>query len=384
MKTPTKHFILFTLSFLLGSYAAIAQPIWTTSGAAIGDTSAYLYTTSWTGLKLTLPTTTNQDSLRTLDISGNPDGIHIYCVEESPMYLNINTSTEDSLNCGIYKWTNQDRYFGVFLVNGTNPSYTVKYFYAADPKVTGGNEPNLVIYNRPTNADTVCNAWADINASLEMGGDTLTGMNRTGRNEYLLGLKQPPLPIELLSFNARWAEKERKNALLTWLTSTEINSDYFEVQRSADGQHFSPIGQVDAAGNSNSTRQYTFLDDNIPLNDEAGNTAWYYRLRYVDNDGSFSYSQIRALSRGRLEILNLWPNPARDNISLLIYTNRDSGLDLSVFDALGQTVISQYMQLSKGSHKVQLDISSLARSTYILRVSTLTGSYMSQKQLLVQ
>src|SRR6202012_2934437 len=92
-----------------------------------------------------------------------------------------------------------------------------------------------------------------------------------------------PLPITLLQFNGRL---DNNNAVLTWSTSSEQNSKTFEIDRSFDGTVFLPIGNVAAAGNSTSTRNYTFTDPSLTRDTN------YYRLKEIDLDDHFTYSNV--------------------------------------------------------------------------------------------
>lgn len=85
------------------------------------------------------------------------------------------------------------------------------------------------------------------------------------------------LPVELLSFNG---ECHENGITLRWITASEINNDYFIIEKSEDGQHYSITGMIDGAGNSNQMLEYTFEDT------EPSSSGVYYRLRQVDYDGT--------------------------------------------------------------------------------------------------
>ncbi len=114
-----------------------------------------------------------------------------------------------------------------------------------------------------------------------LGSDILNGL-------YVLEFYSSPMPVDLASFKG---EAKPEGHWLYWTTETEINSSFFEVQRSGDEQLFHPLARVDAAGMSLSPRQYAWLDETPP----AGNS--YYRLRLVDEDGSSTYSPVLHLAK---------------------------------------------------------------------------------------
>ena len=102
------------------------------------------------------------------------------------------------------------------------------------------------------------------------------------------------LPVDLISFEA---EREEDNIKLNWSTASEENNDYFEIQKSYDGEVFTPIGYVDGAGNSNAVLEYSYTDS------ETGKA--YYRLKQLDYDGEFEYSDIVVAKGNRREVMSV-------------------------------------------------------------------------------
>ena len=116
------------------------------------------------------------------------------------------------------------------------------------------------------------------------------------------------LPIKLLYFDA---QPEEAMVKLSWSTATEINNDYFTVEKSIDGDNFFPIGNVSGSGNSTTTLQY-YLDDNKPTYGIS-----YYRLKQTDFDGAFSYSGVVPVNYKKTTgQYSIFPNPASDNAFL--------------------------------------------------------------------
>jgi Secretion system C-terminal sorting domain len=113
------------------------------------------------------------------------------------------------------------------------------------------------------------------------------------------------LPISLLSFNA---VKQTNAVKLNWETSTEINSNYFDVLASSNGVNWKSIGTVKAAGNSSIKQQYLFTD-NAPVKGMN-----YYRLKMVDIDAKFGYSLTRTVGFSTGSTLTIQPNPTTDRV----------------------------------------------------------------------
>lgn len=112
------------------------------------------------------------------------------------------------------------------------------------------------------------------------------------------------LPVTLTNFNAI---KKDKTTLLNWQTATEINSSYFQVQRSVNGQSFNAIGTVKSAGNTSIAQQYTFVDE------APANGINYYRLKQVDVNGHESFSKIETVNFNNSAPVLLYPNPVKNN-----------------------------------------------------------------------
>lgn len=165
------------------------------------------------------------------------------------------------------------------------------------------------------------------------GPDTFTytvsdeaGMT-TNEGKVTLDISSVPLPVTLISFEAT---KQESNTLLTWITSSELNSDHFEIERSTDAKTWSYYGEVQAVGNSRVANTYTFVDS-IP---ESGMN--YYRLKMIDLDGTFTYSRIRSVDFPEFTWAKLFPNPVNDVLQVVINNRRVRKIRL--IDSYGRTM----------------------------------------------
>jgi hypothetical protein len=200
-------------------------------------------------------------------------------------------------------------------------------------------------------------------------------MNGSDSNaETLQGVS---LPIRLLSFQASKAGE--RSSLLQWTTTSEQNSDFFQIERSADGVTWESLGTVKAAGNSQDELEYRFLDDALPFT--RSEVLLYYRLRLVDTDGKYSYSEIKGVNFRSLPAadLALYPNPAYDLLNVDL-----SGMELvgtatlDIYDAEGKIVLSRN-GLLQGI--LLLDISGFAAGNYYLHY---TGPYDTVKKSFIK
>lgn len=182
--------------------------------------------------------------------------------------------------------------------------------------------------------------------------------------QFTEGFQQPntsgnPLPVQLLDFSG--LARNGYN-LLQWQTAQEKNNDYFSLERSSDGTHFLAIGQVYSkapAGNSSDKLAYTYADRTMP----AGMN--YYRLRQVDRDKQFTYSNvIRLDNAGAAQSFSVSPNPARDRIFLSVQSLSDQAI-LTISDIYGREIRSMH----PSGTVTEIDLSAWTAGTYILRYS---------------
>ena len=189
--------------------------------------------------------------------------------------------------------------------------------------------------------------------ALDLAGNSrFVGVIDMGAYEY----GSLPLPVELLYF---YAEKAANSALLSWKTATEIDNNYFDIEWSMDGIDFKSIGQIQGAGTTTKIQSYEFLHKN-PVN---GNN--YYRLKQVDFDEKFEYSNIVLLNYQSSIVhyqFNIYPNPATDY--LVIETNDLTVTDIQIFDVLGRQV--KTFMITGNNH--QYSISDLAGGTYFIKI----------------
>ena len=164
-------------------------------------------------------------------------------------------------------------------------------------------------------------------------------------------------PLKLLTFTAK---KEGKANLLQWTSANEINVDRFEIERSYNGRDFSMIGKV-KAGLSN----YSFTDKN-PLQ-----VTNYYRLKMIDRDGQFTYSPIRMINNSGTFSLSIYPNPAKDHLQLQIDNDKKSTLQIQILSAVGKVLLSNTTTTAEGSILRIINISTLPKGSYLLKVFSL-------------
>jgi Secretion system C-terminal sorting domain len=148
--------------------------------------------------------------------------------------------------------------------------------------------------------------------------------------------------------------------LLTWVTSTERDHQYFEVERSDDGIRFSPIGRVAGAINSSDEKRYSFKDEK-PL------SQGYYRLKQVDSHNNITYSYIVRLFRPVTSTLTaVFENPVHGILKTNLETSEPGKAQLRIVDVSGKTFFTESVSLQKGNNKYQSNLGKLTPGTYYL------------------
>jgi hypothetical protein len=173
-----------------------------------------------------------------------------------------------------------------------------------------------------------------------------------------------PLPIVLLNFNA---EQVIDGTVLTsWATSSEINNDHFEVERSVnENENFKTIGSVKGfgAGTTSQNHYYSLRDK------EQCNGINYYRLKQVDIDGHVSYSNVVAVRcREKNDIISIYPNPSNTKINVSFVEISDGKLSLEILDMFGNIISSSEFIVKKDLNNIEMKIENLANGFYYLRL----------------
>jgi hypothetical protein len=183
------------------------------------------------------------------------------------------------------------------------------------------------------------------------------------------------LPVKFSEFSG--ISKSGQNHL-QWKTSTEINNSGFELERSLDGIKFAGLKFVHSKspdGNSNSELRYEYTDAN-PVGGKQ-----YYRLKQIDQDGNFTYSNIVVLkSKGRNYFSSsIFPNPVISQVNLVLHSAMQERSRLQVFDIAGRMVVDKTVQLEQGKNTIQFPAGQLKSGTYFTRFLFSDGSSVEQK-----
>lgn len=173
----------------------------------------------------------------------------------------------------------------------------------------------------------------------------------------------PPLAIEWSGF---WGEAMEAQIALQWKTEQEVKSDRFEVQRSNNGIHFETIGTVAAKGTSSTPQQYDFLDEQ-PLHGDN-----YYRLKSIDTDASFEYSESLhfTIQQQETTIGKVYPVPAEEEVIIDLETTTAQDWTWLMTDAMGRPVKSGTQALNAGEQQLRFSLEDLTTGVYFINLKT--------------
>ena len=178
-----------------------------------------------------------------------------------------------------------------------------------------------------------------------------------------------PTPVLLTSFDGTYSNG---SANLKWQTSQESNNDRFEILRGFNGNDFEMVGKVAGAGNSSLTSDYEYQD-------VVGSSSGYvfYKLRQVDKDGKFSFSNIVKLTMNNVAAsFQLFPNPVVNNFTASFSAPKATSATLIIRNVSGQTVYSKTVNVLKGNNSVVVNNAPLKTGMYYV---TITGDDINYK-----
>jgi len=197
--------------------------------------------------------------------------------------------------------------------------------------------------------------------------------------EYWYGMKADtyPFPVELSLFSATLNEEGVK---LDWRTETEINNYGFDIERKIGDSKWESVGFVEGNGNSNSPKEYTYADENI-----FDSGKYYYRLKQIDNDGTFEYSDVVTINVGTPEKYYLsqnYPNPFNPSTKIAYTLLIDSKVSIKVYDMLGNEVATlENDEKEAGYYEINFDAKGFASGVYFYNISA--GAYNSTKKMVL-
>ena len=177
-----------------------------------------------------------------------------------------------------------------------------------------------------------------------------------------------PLPIKLTKFVvAKLGDKRASD--LRWTSQSEINADFFGIERSENGINFEAIAQMDTKGGAYQIADYQFIDNKLPIARSA-QSIFYYRLKMVDLDGSFEYSEIRSVRFDESNQIDItyYPNPTSQKVNLKMSVPSYDNLqetNAQIFDLSGKLLMTKK---ASTNGVTEIDLSNLPNAIYNIQV----------------
>jgi hypothetical protein len=182
-------------------------------------------------------------------------------------------------------------------------------------------------------------------------------------------LYAPIIPVTLVNFYGNYAGNN--NVDLNWSTTTEINSANFIIERSYDGRLFTPVSVIPAAGNSTAAKYYHSSDH------PSSTAVIYYRIKIIDRDGRFTYSNVIAL-RCTNNNITLFPNPAHDRIELSFQSGLAGKAAMSLYSSSGAVIKDLVIPAAEGPNSLRYDVSGLSSGLYYITIRTSDGQLLTK------
>ncbi|MEP6949129.1 MAG: choice-of-anchor tandem repeat GloVer-containing protein [Ginsengibacter sp.] len=360
--------VIFSLDLLAGAYTRLknfdlsgggipyGSLIRATDGKLYGLTSNYGGNAGGGTIFLFDPVTFNYTVLKSFDNTngGNPVG-SLMQADDGNLY-GMTGSGGSNFDGVIFSFNPASRIYTKLLdFDSSNGAYPMgNLMQANDGKLygmtsAGGSNNAGVIFSFDPSTSTY--------SKLE-NFDGTNGAKPYLGSGFIEVLESGPLPVTLISFTGK---NSGNYNMLSWQAGNEQNLNYYELQRSIDGQNFAEISQIKAAGNNN----YSYRDNIGSL----VSSLCYYRLKSVDKDGIFKYSIVLEIRKERNGFAGVSPNPFKDNLVINVESFSRDKVIFIITDISGKQLYKENKLLSSGTNVVEInETRRLSKGPYLLTI----------------
>lgn len=280
-------------------------------------------------------------------------GYHNFAIvtAQSPVTFNLTSGTEfEVMELEFSDYTTRLPSFVSLVTLPDGGSNGLLLFYSTGSPVSDGSNlyygrTDIPTYNYTTNI---------------VNGYSYPSSGTGGTDISYARLMAGPTPVKLSAFNVN---AKNNAAILSWtVQNQDATSSHFGIERSTNGTDFNQVGKVDAT--SGSQASYSYSDNALNLSGTV-----YYRLKMVDKDGQFAYSDVKSVQFTNAGFaVTLYPNPVQSFTKLNITLDQAQVIKVSVNDALGNLVKQMEINGQKGMNEKTIDLSTIPTGSYMIRI----------------
>lgn len=216
------------------------------------------------------------------------------------------------------------------------------------------------------------------NIIISVGDGRAGGLNNYTIDDicFRVCLNCSPLPLHNLELRAAL---QGNTVDLKWTTENEVNTSTFVIERSTDGSNYNEAGLKAAAGQTSSVTQYQTTDDIQAL---LSSNVVYYRIKAVDIDGRFTYSNVATVRLSKKAGVQVWPSPFGDDINITYNANANTKIEVSIVNSIGKVVRQSNYSVSRGLNQVSVNnLGSLSSGVYFIRITDKNSNEVYMQKL---
>lgn len=256
----------------------------------------------------------------------------------------------------------------------------------SDLNGSGAGAYSVVVWPQDDNF-MVSSPWLVTKDNLIQGttdecGPTPVGLSRGGFNgfsspsEFDVASTLTPLPATLLKI---WAESHSSFIQVNWEVASEVNLDYYELERSRTEDGFNYLSIIPLNVSETDVINYSYDDYDVNRNQ-----VYYYRYKAVDLDGSIEYSPVvsgRLHDSGSDGDIQVYPNPIENTVQVSLNLSKSQSMNVEIVNSIGKVIYQTEEMLEKGNSVLSIDCSSWSAGVYFVKVSNRESEEISWKKI---
>nr|MBP9689976.1 T9SS type A sorting domain-containing protein [Bacteroidia bacterium] len=335
-----------------------------------------LYKSASTPTQLFKTTEGGAFKLRVIKDSANADEVFVKYMNGSTTGFDDYDAIKLSSQISISAYGDDAKYLALTTRPLTTINDTIKLYLnvatSGSYNMTFTNSEEIAILDQVWLVDNYTNAVIDLKTTPNyiINVNTTIASSFGGNRFYIVVANNNPVPVKLLTFAGNKIGENQ--VALNWSTASEKNSESFEIEHAIDGKNFSSIGKVKANGNSNVKLNYAF-------NHNQASTLNYYRLKLINNDKTFEYSNTIMVDFNNTntqptDVVKIYPIPATTNLTVEL-NNQLNITQILVYNIEGLLIHTE----NTNSTKVDLNLNEFASGVYVLQIKDELGNVLKRK-----